>query len=91
MDDKSNVSQPTAQEQAGKREQQNAGRRPQEGGGQVTDARAVSGGRGVRILGGGSREGVKIENEEPELETKIELGGPGIDERDEDGRRVFRS
>lgn len=90
MDDKSNVHQPTAQEQSGERVRQNPNRREQREGGQVTDARAVSGGRGVEILGGGPRGGLRVENEEPSLETTVELGGPGTDERDEDGRRVFR-
>lgn len=90
MDDKANVHQPSAQEQAGERAQQHRGRREQGDEQRITDARAVGGGRGVDILGGGPRGGVRIENEEPTLETEVELGGPGTDPRDEDGRRIFR-
>lgn len=91
MDDKSNVSQPTAQEQSGTREQQHRGRREQQDGVQVTDARAVGGGRGVNILGKGRRDGVVIENEEPTLETEVELGSLDHNERNLEGRREFRS
>ena len=48
--------------------------------------------KGVQIVGGGAVRGVNVESKDSggSLETTVELGGPGTDERDEEGRRKFR-